>query len=133
MNVSVACIAHKGRKVFIAHRLCTGDMGGRWEFPGGKVEAGESCEEAIRREMKEEFGMDVQAGERITESRFIHRGKERLLAAYNVVFPADMDTNSLALTEHSECKWADIDEIEKLPFVDSDMTIYPLIKEMLNG
>ena len=44
---SIACIALDGTKVLIAHRLPVGQMGDRWEFPGGKVEGDESCELAI--------------------------------------------------------------------------------------
>ena len=58
MNESVACIAYKNGKVLIAHRNNVGAMGNRWEFPGGKVEEGESFEDAIKREMKEEFCVD---------------------------------------------------------------------------
>lgn len=127
-NRSIACIACNGKKVLVAHRLPEGDMGGRWEFPGGKAEAGESDEEAAKREMQEEFGVGVTVGKRIAESRFTHRGEERVLIAYSVKFPPDMDTEHLSLTEHSECKWADLNEIEKLNFVDSDMKIYPAVK-----
>lgn len=126
---SIACIAHNGRKVFIAHRLPKGDMGGKWEFPGGKVEEGEECGEAIKREMKEEFNVEVEALGLIAESRFMHRGEERLLLAYETKFPDNMDTEHLQLTEHSECKWVDIDEIEGIDFVDSDKKIYPIVRE----
>lgn len=129
MNKSVACIIYDDRKVFIAHRLEKGDMGGRWEFPGGKVEEGESCEDAVKREMNEEFGVPVEVEKRITESRFTHRGEERALIAYKVSFLQGRGTEHFSLTEHSECKWVDIDEIKSLPFVDSDMLIYGAVRE----
>lgn len=132
-GISIACIMHRGRKVFIAHRQNTGDMGGRWEFPGGKVEAGETDKEAAKREMQEEFGVDIYVGQLITENHFFHRGKERVLRAYDAAFPSGIDTKTLALTEHSECKWVDIDEITTLSFVDSDMAIYPCVKQFVEA
>ena len=66
MSSSIACIDYRNGKFFIAKRQMTGDMGGRWEFPGGKIEEGEDFEIAIKREMKEEFGVDVKVGRQIT-------------------------------------------------------------------
>ena len=51
MNVSVACIIFNGEKILIAKRNPVGDMGNRWEFPGGKVDPGESDFQTIVREM----------------------------------------------------------------------------------
>ena len=63
MNVSIACIVYQNGKILVARRNPTGDMGDRWEFPGGKQEAGETDETAIIREMNEEFGVTASAGE----------------------------------------------------------------------
>ena len=57
---SIACIAFCNKKVLIAHRNPVGQMGGRWEFPGGKQESGESPGTAVVREIKEETGLDVK-------------------------------------------------------------------------
>ena len=65
-KISIACIAYDGEKILIAHRNPTGQMGGRWEFPGGKVEEGETDESAIVREFREEFGVTVSVNEKIT-------------------------------------------------------------------
>ncbi len=63
MAVSTAAIILKNRKVLLAQRMPTGSMASRWEFPGGKVEGEESLEEALARELKEEFGLPVQVKE----------------------------------------------------------------------
>ena len=54
MSRSVACIDYRDGKILIAKRIVRGDMGGRWEFPGGKIEEGEDYSTAIKREMQEE-------------------------------------------------------------------------------
>ena len=56
---SVAAIVVKNGRVLIGKRSDVGQMGGRWEFPGGKVDPGETYEEALKREFREEFSQDI--------------------------------------------------------------------------
>lgn len=139
MNMSIACIITNGepgetcKKILIAHRNPTGDMGGRWEFPGGKCEDGETCEVAIKREMAEEFGVIATVFEKITEGHFEHRGSPSILCAYHVTFNHDGLKKPYALTEHSEYKWVDISDVKSLNFVDSDLSIYEAVKSFVEG
>ena len=128
-NSSVACLAHSGKKVLIARRKLGGEMGGRWEFPGGKVEPDETDVRAASREFREEFGIDVKVGGYICEAEFEHGGKKSILRAYEVFVPHDGIAKPYVLSEHLEYKWADLAEIEKLDFVDSDMKLYPSVKD----
>lgn len=133
MGMSVACIIYDGEKVFIAKRNPTGDMGGRWEFPGGKVDEGESDQTAIVREMSEEFGVKAFPGQFITEASFEHRGKKHFLHAYKVALEHDGMKNPFVLTEHTEYKWVLPEEIKNLEFVDSDLLIYPEVMRFIKG
>ena len=126
---SIACIAFNGRKIFIAKRIPKGQMGNRWEFPGGKVEPGEGESEGIVREFLEEFGVEVKVGEFIASAEFEHNGKIRQLHAYRVFVPHDGIKEKYVLAEHTEYKWVEFSEIENLEFVDSDLLIYPMVKE----
>lgn len=76
-NVSIACIALWKNKVLVAHRNPVGQMGERWEFPGGKVEDGEDEATGIVREFQEEFGVKVRVGEHIADAEFEHNGKKK--------------------------------------------------------
>lgn len=131
MKKSVCCIAFCKNKILIAHRNPTGQMGNRWEFPGGKVEAHESDEETVRREMKEEFSCGAEVIEKITEGKFSHDGKESLLEVYSVKLEHDGLEKKYILTEHSEYKWVEIENIPKDNFVDSDLSVYPAVVEYL--
>ncbi len=126
-KTSIACIAFDGKKILVAHRNPVGQMGGRWEFPGGKVEKDETDEQAIVREMNEEFGIDVKVGEKIGETFFMHSGEQVALHAYEIKVPHDGMTKKYVLTEHSEYNWVEPAEIPTLNFVDSDMLIYPAV------
>ena len=128
MSRSIACIDYRNGKIFIAKRQMVGDMGGRWEFPGGKIEEGEDLQTAVVREMQEEFGVTVTVGRKITSGSFTHKGKPCTLDVLEVSFPHDGIEKKFELTEHTDYKWADIDEIPQLNFVDSDLSIYNDVK-----
>ncbi len=122
MKISVAGIAVIDSLVFIARRLNIGQMAGRWEFPGGKVEEGENPEDALKREYKEEFNVDISVGREIATGFFTHNDSKVKLIAYEVRFNED-DINWI-LTEHSEINWVPINNIPKDNFVDSDLMLY---------
>ncbi len=129
MSRSIACIDYRNGKVFIAKRQMIGDMGGRWEFPGGKIEAGENMETAVIREMQEEFGVIVSVGKKITTGSFIHKNIPCTLDVFEVFFPHDGIKEKFKLTEHTEYKWVPLESIPELDFVDSDLSIYNDVKK----
>jgi 8-oxo-dGTP diphosphatase len=123
-GISVAALALEGNRVFIARRLEGGDLGGKWEFPGGKVEEGESEEEALVREFDEEFSVPVRAGHLVGSGSFEHGGTTRVLKGYRV----ELLSRNFRLSEHSEWRWAALEEIERLDFAPSDRTLLPFLK-----
>jgi 8-oxo-dGTP diphosphatase len=126
MKQSIAGIIHENGKFLIGLRLPTGEMGNRWEFPGGKVDPGETPESALKREFFEEMGIAVETGECIATARFENKSGPVTLLAYDVRIPHNVD---IKLTEHSELRWVTLDEIETLSFVDSDRLLLPRIRE----
>ena len=129
MSRSIACIDYRNGKIFIAKRQMVGDMGGRWEFPGGKIEEGEDLETAVIREMQEEFGVTVSVGQKITSGTFTHRNKPCTLDVLAIHFPHDGMKERFILTEHTDYRWADLAEIPALNFVDSDLAVYDDVKK----
>lgn len=118
MKHSVAGISVRDGKYFIAKRIPGGAMGERWEFPGGKVEEGETNEEALRREYYEEFKALINVRLPICDVEFKHDDKEFILSAYYV--DIETDEGQFELCEHTEFRWATLEEILDLPFADSD-------------
>ncbi|MGL4982963.1 MAG: (deoxy)nucleoside triphosphate pyrophosphohydrolase [Treponemataceae bacterium] len=122
MSCSIAGIAIKNSKILIAKRMPDGDMGGKWEFPGGKVEQGETCTDALIREFQEEFGIVITVGKELAKTQFTHNNNQFSLHAFQI-FITDAD-DSFQLTEHTEFTWASFDQIKKLDFVDSDAQLF---------
>lgn len=127
MKRSVACVVMQGGKVLVGRRVPGGQMGGRWEFPGGKVEQGESDRQAICREFEEEFSVPVTVGERIAQSVFRYKETDVQLDGYEVFLATD--NPRWVLTEHTEIRWVALEEIRDMDFVDSDLLLYPQVME----
>ncbi len=108
----------------MARRLPGGELGGKWELPGGKAEAGESDAEALIREYTEEFGLRVEVLRFLGEALFEHRGETRRLAAYLI---AMSDGSVPELREHSECRWLAPSELGELDLADSDRKLLPFL------
>ena len=128
MQRSVAGILIYQGKVFVAKRGPEGSFQGCWEFPGGKVEEGESDEAAIVREFDEEFGIEVRALRLLGESIFPHRGIDRVLAAWLIDLAPFTRPQ---LLEHEEIAWAEASELQGLELVDSDRDLLPFVLPLL--
>lgn len=119
MNYSVAGIAEQDGKFLIALRKPGTSIGVKWEFPGGKLEEGESPEEALVREYKEELGVKIKVDKRLCEGDFSNGDKKYRLLAYRISL---LEHNFIS-PEHQQIKWAEPGELSSLDFPDSDRII----------
>ncbi len=126
---SVAGIAVRDGKIFIAQRVPGGSLSECWEFPGGKAEGNESDEEALIREFHEEFGIEIKTGKHIGSAWFTHKDIPRELNAYEIFF----QNEHFHLCEHTRWRWSAIDDIEKLDFADSDRKLFSAIRKFLDS
>ena len=120
----VAIIDQDKNKVLAGKRNADRLVGGMWEFPGGKIEKGETPQEAAKRELKEEFHDEVQIGPQLDEtvSYEYDFGIVKL-----TVFFAKLLTNNFDLVAHSEVEWLSADEVQKLNWAPADA---PLVKDL---
>jgi len=126
-ELTTAGIIRKDDLFLLARRLPGGSMGGRWEFPGGKAEKGESPVEALEREIREEFGVDVAVGRHLASTMFSNNGKDYTLLVYDVTLRSE----NLLLREHQEIRWLEFDEIGVLDLADSDRRVYELLRSQM--
>ena len=119
-----AAILEKNGKTLIAKRK-TGDelFAGLWEFPGGKVEEGETPEECMARELKEELDIEVEVGELITSNKHKYPHGIFELLAYRVKHVS----GEMVLNDHEEIKWVTADEMSNFEFPPADL---PIIKKI---
>lgn len=120
----VVIIDQDKNKVLAGKRNADRVVGEMWEFPGGKIEKGETPQEAAKRELKEEFHDEVQIGPQLGEtvSYEYDFGIVKL-----TVFFAKLLTNNFDLVAHSEVEWLSADEVQKLNWAPADA---PLVKEL---
>lgn len=126
---SVAGIAIRNNKIFAAKRRLGGSIGGKWEFPGGKLEAGESEEEAVIREYYEEFGLMVQPIKRLGQTSFYNGQRQYKLAAYHIQFSGEPKF----LLEHEQTAWFDLLDLRHIDLSDSDRTLLGFITDLLES
>ncbi|TYO91688.1 (deoxy)nucleoside triphosphate pyrophosphohydrolase [Desulfallas thermosapovorans] len=101
MKTVTAAILMKNGHVLIAKRGYDGNAAGKWEFPGGKIEAGETPEECLRREMKEEFCIDVEVKEFFGKSIYRYENVTINLLAYWTRWVS----GNIFPTVHTEYRW----------------------------
>lgn len=115
-------------QVLLTQRKPGRHLGLSWEFPGGKVEAGESDEEALMRELREELGVDVTVGTRCFETRHTYGAREMHLLVYRCRLndggepPRALDVNAV--------EWVEEHKIQERSFLPADL---PLVHGIANG
>ena len=124
IQVSAAVIFNKGR-VYIQKRKAGGLLGGLWEFPGGKVESGETEKDWLRREIKEELGLRVRIGNKIMTHRHSYT---RFRVTLNV-FNCHIHSGVLSPSACDEWKWVNPKELDQFPFPAANLKIIGLINK----
>lgn len=127
MKVVTAAIAVRGRKLFVAQRALGEKYEGFWEFPGGKLEEGESAPQCIERELYEEFGIRAQAIEELGATDYeLPNGVIRLVAV-KVALP----DGPLKLSVHSQVDWLDVEGLKQIELLPADVQLLKEIEPRL--
>lgn len=108
-----------------ARRKPGSELAGLWEFPGGKVEPGETEQECLSRELREEFGVDSRVGAFVAESIYHYPTKVIRLRAYRVAF----GDGPLRLNDHDRICWLPVEELHRLSWAPADLPILQSVRE----
>ncbi|SCF13324.1 (deoxy)nucleoside triphosphate pyrophosphohydrolase [Micromonospora mirobrigensis] len=121
-----AAIIADGR-VLACARSAPPEVAGRWEFPGGKVEPGETEPDALTRECAEELDVRVQVGERVGRDVRMAHGRSVLRVYYARLLHGDQPR----LLEHSALRWLAVDELDSVDWLPADVPIVPALRALL--
>lgn len=122
----VAAIIEKDEKILIAQRL-KGEFAGLWEFPGGKIEEGESPEQALIREIEEEFDTELNINKLLTTVEHQYDTFYLIMDC----FICTIKTGNLVLHDHMEYKWIN-PHVENIDWVPADVKVINAYLEYKN-
>jgi len=116
----VAAVVRRGEAILITRRPDRPGRPGQWEFPGGKVEAGEAEEDALRRELREELGCDAEVGALLL--RHAHRYPDLAvdLAFYACALPVGAEPRAIGV---AEIAWAQVGTLARYDFLEGDRAV----------
>ncbi len=123
----VTAMIRKGPHVLVGKRPEGHTLAGQWEFPGGKIEIGETPEQALARELNEELGIEAEIGP--LKMAFTHSYPEVgiLLVFYEILFWKGEPKS----VHHDELKWVLPEELKKLDIPEANKRLLPRILELL--
>ena len=123
-KIGVGVISNHRGEILIDRRLNSGEMGGLWEFPGGKIEPNETVEDCIKREIKEELGIDVLVEERLIAIEHQYpKFKVTLFVHYCHHLEGIPQTR-----ECEEVRWVNISELDRYTFPKANYEIITLLQ-----
>ena len=119
----VAAIIIKDGTV-LATKRGYGELAGGWEFPGGKIESGETPQQALAREIKEELDAVISVGEHLITAEYDYPAFHLSMGCY----VCTLEGSHLELLEHSDAIWATAASIDSLEWLPADMQVVDAIK-----
>ena len=124
----VAAVIRKDNRIFATERGY-GDFKDMWEFPGGKIEPGESGPEALKREIREELDTIIEVGDYIETVEYDYPTFHLSMECYWCT----VKEGKLTLLEHENALWLDRDSLLSVEWLPADLVIIPKVKEGLSA
>ncbi len=113
----------QGNQMVFSTRRGYGDFKGGWEFPGGKIEAGETPQQALKREIEEELNTEIEVGEYITTIEYDYPAFHLSMDC----FWCRVIKGKLELKEHEAAKWLTKEQLDSVEWLPADLSIISLI------
>ena len=124
----IKAVNENGETIIFATQRGYGDFKGGWEFPGGKIESGETPQEALKREIIEELDTEVSVGELMDTVEYnytqFHLSRD--------CFWCQIVRGNLVLKEHEAARWLTKDELNNVEWLPADITLIEKIRNLLS-
>lgn len=115
----VAAIIKKENQIMIAQRI-KGEFAGQWEFPGGKIEVGETAQEALKREIMEEMELEINVEDFLITAEYDYSTFHLSMDC----FICSLESNDIHLHDHIAIQWIDLDtDIKNINWVPADVQV----------
>lgn len=113
----------------LATQRSHGEFKDKWEFPGGKIEPGETPEQALKREIKEELDVDISIDSYIEAVHYAYTDFEIKL----YVFVCSVASGNITLKEHKSSEWLKTDELDSMEWLPADKVVLPALKRYFDN
>ena len=123
----VAAVIRKGDKIFATQRGY-GEWKDWWEFPGGKMEVGETPEEALKREIREELSAEISVGELLTTVEYDYPAFHLTMHC----FLCSLVGEALHLNEHEAARWLTKDELDSVKWLPADEIVVKDVRSKMS-
>lgn len=128
-TIEVVAAIIKDNNNILATKRGYGEYMNFWEFPGGKIEAGETKEAALHREIKEELDVDIEIQELFTTIDYDYPNFHLTMFC----FLCTLTKGKIKLLEHNDAVWTPVDELDSFKWLPADIQIIQLLKNKLGG
>lgn len=123
LHVTGAVLERDG-KIFAAQRGASMSLGGLWEFPGGKIEPGETAQQALSRELREELRIDAEVGDLITTT--VHEYEFAIVELST--FRCRLLAGDPTLVEHQDYRWLSPAEMDEVTWAPADVPTVDILR-----
>lgn len=120
-------VNENGETIIFATQRGYGDLKGGWEFPGGKIEEGETPQDALKREIMEELETEITVGELIDTIEYDYPAFHLSMDC----FWAEIVSGDLVLKEHEAAKWLTREELDTVSWLPADITLIEKIRRLI--
>lgn len=125
----ICAVNEEGRPIIFATQRGYGEFKGGWEFPGGKIEPGETPEEALRREIREELETEIAVGELIETVEYDYPSFHLLMDC----FWCEVVSGDLILKEAEEARWLTAETLDEVDWLPADKGLVERLRELLQA
>lgn len=121
----VAAIIHR-EKAYFATQRGYGEWEGMWEFPGGKIESGESPEAALKREIQEELGIDITIDRFLCTTEYDYPSFHLTMHCYL----CDVEAGEIVLREHKSARWLTAETLDNVEWLPADKEVIEVLRKV---
>ena len=121
----IKAVDEQGKEILFATQRGYGDMKGSWEFPGGKIEPGETPQEALKREIQEELDAKIKVGSLIDTIEYDYPTFHLSMDC----FLAEIESGILVLKEHEAARWLTREELDSVDWLPADVLLIDTLKQ----